>query len=131
MKVKRPQFENRHDKVILLHDNARPHVTEVVKTYMEMLKWEVLPHIAPSDFHFFLSTTHGLSELHFDNFERTRRWIDSFIEFKDEEFFRRGIRALPGRWHKVEENDGQYFEYCHCNDTFILNHKNLQENATN
>ncbi|KAG5327510.1 MOS1T transposase, partial [Pseudoatta argentina] len=49
----------RHDKVILLHDNARPHVGKPVKTYLETLKWEVLPHppyspdIAPSDFHLF------------------------------------------------------------------------------
>ncbi|KAG5313106.1 MOS1T transposase, partial [Pseudoatta argentina] len=47
------------DKVILLHDNARPHVAKPVKTYLETLKWEVLPHppyspdIAPSDFHLF------------------------------------------------------------------------------
>ncbi|KAG5315239.1 MOS1T transposase, partial [Pseudoatta argentina] len=48
-----------HDKVILLHDDARPHVAKPVKTYLETLKWEVLPHplyspdIAPSDFHLF------------------------------------------------------------------------------
>ncbi|KAG5327320.1 MOS1T transposase, partial [Pseudoatta argentina] len=48
-----------HDKVILLHDNAWPHVAKPVKTYLETLKWEVLPHplyspdIAPSDFHLF------------------------------------------------------------------------------
>ena len=33
----------RHDKVILQHDNAGPHVAKVVKTYLETLKWEVLP----------------------------------------------------------------------------------------
>jgi len=50
---------SRHDKIILLHDNARPHVAAPIKTYLETLKWEVLPHppysldIAPSDFHLF------------------------------------------------------------------------------
>ncbi|GBP07964.1 Mariner Mos1 transposase [Eumeta japonica] len=43
-KDKRPQYNKRHDKVILQHDNARPHVVKVVKTYLETLKWEVLPH---------------------------------------------------------------------------------------
>ncbi|KAG5315673.1 MOS1T transposase, partial [Pseudoatta argentina] len=58
-KEKRPLYAQRHDKVILLHDNARPHVAKPVKTYLETLKWEVLPHppyspdIAPSDFHLF------------------------------------------------------------------------------
>ena len=43
LKDKRPQYSERHDKVILLHDHARPHVARVVKTYLETLKWEVLP----------------------------------------------------------------------------------------
>ncbi|KAG5324946.1 MOS1T transposase, partial [Pseudoatta argentina] len=53
LKEKRPLY---YDKVILLHDNARPHVAKPVKTYLERLKWEVLPHplyLAPSDFHLF------------------------------------------------------------------------------
>ena len=36
LKDKRPQYNQRHDKVILQHDNARPHVAKVVKTYLEM-----------------------------------------------------------------------------------------------
>ncbi|GFU40774.1 mariner Mos1 transposase [Trichonephila clavipes] len=38
LKDKRPQYNERHDKVILQHDNARPHVAKVVKTNLEMLK---------------------------------------------------------------------------------------------
>jgi len=55
LRGKRPEYEQRHDKVILFHDNARPHVAKVVKKYLETLKWDVLPHppyspnIAPSD----------------------------------------------------------------------------------
>ena len=57
LREKRPQDEQRHVKVILQHDNARPHVAKPVKTYLETLKWEVLPHppystdIAPSDYY--------------------------------------------------------------------------------
>ncbi|KAG5318760.1 MOS1T transposase, partial [Pseudoatta argentina] len=59
LEEKRPLYAQRHDQVILLYDNARPHVAKPVKTYLETLKWEVLPHppyspdIAPSDFHLF------------------------------------------------------------------------------
>lgn len=115
LKEKRPQYEQRHDKVILLHDNARPHVAAPVKTYLETLKWEVLPHppyspdIAPSDYHLFRSMTHGLSEQQFTSYENTKNWIDSWIAAKEVSFFRRGIQMLPERWQKVVSSDGQYF----------------------
>jgi len=44
LREKRPEYEQRHDKVILLHDNVRPHVAKVVKKYLETLKWDVLSH---------------------------------------------------------------------------------------
>jgi len=56
LRKKWPEYEQRHDKVIFLHDNARPHVAKVIKKYLETLKWNVLPHppyspdIAPSDY---------------------------------------------------------------------------------
>ena len=46
-------------KVILQHNNARRHVARPVKTYLETLKWEVVPHppyspdVVPSDYHLF------------------------------------------------------------------------------
>lgn len=116
LKEKRPQYFERHDKVILQHDNARPHVAQVVKTYLETLKWEVLPHppyspdIAPSDYHLFRSMAHGLADQHFRSFEEAKNYIESWIGSKDVDFFWRGIRKLPERWEKVVANDGQYFE---------------------
>jgi len=56
LREKRSEYEQRHDKVILLHGNARPHVAKIIKKYLETLKWDVLPHlpyspdIAPSDY---------------------------------------------------------------------------------
>ena len=32
LREKRPQYEQRHEKVILQHDNARPHVAKTVET---------------------------------------------------------------------------------------------------
>lgn len=115
LKEKRPLYAQRHDKVILLHDNARPHVAKPVKTYLETLQWEVLPHppyspdIAPSDFHLFRSMAHGLADQRFHSYEEAKKWIDSWIASKDMSFFRRGIHILPERWEKVVSSDGQYF----------------------
>ena len=100
--------------MIFQHDNARPHVAKVVKTY---LKWEVLlhppysPDVASSDYHLFRSMTHGLADQHFRSYEEVKNWIDSWTASKDDQFFRRGIRTtLPERWEKVVASDGQYFE---------------------
>lgn len=82
LKDKRPQYSERHDKVILQQNNARPHVTKVVKTYLETLKWEVLPHppyspdIAPSDYHLFRSMAHELADQHFRSHEEAYEIIN-------------------------------------------------------
>ncbi|UYV73775.1 hypothetical protein LAZ67_11000877 [Cordylochernes scorpioides] len=116
LKIKRPLYAKRHDKVIYQHDNARPHVAKVVKETLEALQWDVLPHplyspdIAPSDYHMFRSMTHGLAEQHFTSYEKAKNWVNVWIASKDEEFFRHGIRMLPERWEKVVAKDGQYFE---------------------
>ena len=113
---KRPQYQERHDKVILQHDNARPRVARPVKTYLETLKWEALPHplyspdVAPSDYHLFRSMAHSLAHRHFRSYEQVKKWIDSWISSKDTSFFRDGIRQSPERWKIVVVSDGQYFE---------------------
>ena len=102
--------------MILQHDNARSHVAESVKTYLETLKSEVLPHspyspdITPSDYYLFRSMVHSLADHQFRSYEDIEKWLDSWIASKDEYFYRNGIRALPERWAKVVANDEQYLE---------------------
>ena len=97
LREKRPQYEQRYEKVILQHDNARPHVANPVKTYLETLKWEVQPHppyfpnIAPSDYYLFRSIPHGLADRQFHSYEDIEKWLDSWIASKDELFYRNGI----------------------------------------
>ncbi|KAG5323774.1 MOS1T transposase, partial [Pseudoatta argentina] len=70
LREKRPEYEQRHDKVFFLHGNARPHVAKVVKKYLETLKWDVLPHppyssdIAPFDYWLFRRARFGKSPVH-------------------------------------------------------------------
>ncbi|CAD7015191.1 unnamed protein product [Ceratitis capitata] len=85
LKEKRPQYQERHDKVILQHDNARPHVVKMVKKYLETLKWEVLPHppyspdVALSEFHLFRSMAHGLADQHSQSFDELEK-MDCFMD---------------------------------------------------
>lgn len=112
--VKRPEWADRHDKVILLHDNARPHVAKSVKDTLKDFNWEVLPHppyspdIAPSDYHLFRSMAHGLAEQHFQNVQDVKKWIDDWISLKPANFFKDGINKLPNLWENVVKNDGNY-----------------------
>ena len=68
---KTAQYEQRHERVILQHDNARPHVAKPLKTYLETLKWEVLlhptysPDIALSDYYLFQSMARVLADKQF------------------------------------------------------------------
>ena len=123
--------------MILQHDNARPHVAKTVKTYLETLKWEVLPHplyssdIAPSDYYLSRSMAHGLADQQFRSYEDIEKWLDSWIASKDEHFYPNGIRALPERWEKVVTNDGQYFEWFVCNHFFTIKLNFHQKNSWN
>ena len=79
LREKRPQYEQRHEKVILQHENARLHVAKPAKTYLETLKWEVLPHppyfpnIASSDYYLFRSMPHGLADQQFRSYEHIEK----------------------------------------------------------
>lgn len=112
---RRPEWGQRHDKVILQHDNARPHVARIVKDYLEEVKWEVLNHppyspdLAPSDFHLFRSMASGLKDTSFASATEVKNWLDDWIASKDEDFFYRGIHALPERWTKCVASNGDYF----------------------
>jgi len=101
LQEKRPEYEQRHDKVILLHDNARPHVAKIVKKYLETLKWDVLPpyspDIAPSNYWLFRRMQHDLASHRFTSFAEIENWLQNWIASKDESFFRDGIRKLPER----------------------------------
>ena len=59
LKEKCPEYVNRHNKVTFQHDNARTQIVKVVKGQLQLLKWDVLPHlphlldIEPLGYHLF------------------------------------------------------------------------------
>lgn len=109
--LKRP---NRKGQVILLHDNARPHVAKVVKATLQELDWEVLRHppyspdLAPTDYHLFRSLSNNLRGVTFDNVHDLEKWLNNFFDSRDAHFWKNGIDKLVERWKQVIENDGDY-----------------------
>lgn len=112
----RSSIASNRRKVILLHDNARPHVALKVKQKLMEFEWETLPHpayspdLAPSDYHLFRSMQHDLEDRHLKNYEEVQKWIADWIASKDRAFFRRGIQLLPEKWEKVVAAEGAYFD---------------------
>ena len=113
---KRPEYQKRQHKVILLHDNAPSHTAKPVKETIEAFSWEIIsraaysPDLAPSDYYLFASTGHALSDQRFTSYENVRKWLDDWFAWKERQFSWRGIHQLPDRWEKCIASDGQYFE---------------------
>ena len=84
LRGKRPQYQEKHDKVSLQYDSSQPRVARPVKTYLETLKWEILAHlpyspdVVSSDYNFFRSMAHGLAHQHFRSYEEVKKCIDSW-----------------------------------------------------
>jgi len=85
LKKKRPKRDNRHNKLILLHNNDRTHVAKPIKKYLKGVKWEILlhssytPYIAPSDFYLFRSMQSVLSgEQFLWRYQKMAWWMDRF-----------------------------------------------------
>jgi [histone H3]-lysine36 N-dimethyltransferase SETMAR len=110
---KRPALVNQKG-VILLHDNAKPHIAKITRKKLKEFGWEVLPHpsfspdLAPSDYHLFQSLQHFLSDKNFKNKEEIQTAIFGFFNSKPKSFYRKGIEILQQRWERVIENDGEY-----------------------
>ena len=116
LREKRPEYQKRQRKVILLHDNAPSHTAKPVKETIEAFSWEILSHaacspdLAPSDYYLFASMGHALSDQYFTSYENVRKWLDVWFASKERQFLWSGIHQLPDRWEKCIASDGQYFE---------------------
>ena len=92
-----------------------PNGAKPVKTYLENIKQDVLPHapcspdLAPSDYYLFRSMQHGLLEQHVNSYEQIKNWIGERLASRDERWCWERIHQLPKRWKKPIDNDRQCF----------------------
>ncbi|KAK6730027.1 hypothetical protein RB195_006842 [Necator americanus] len=101
---------------ILLHENARPHVSLITRQKLHELNYETLDHppyspdLSPTDFHFFKHLDNFLREKHFRNQDDAETAFDEFIASRTPDFYDIGIKKLVSRWQKCVNRNGDYFD---------------------
>ena len=114
IQLKRP---HRQGQTILLHDNTRPHVAQVVKAILQELKWEVLQHLlyspdlTPTDYYLFHSLSNHMRGITFDNEEDLKNWLNKFFDTRPGDFWWNGINKLVKRWEEVVSSNREYIIY--------------------
>jgi histone-lysine N-methyltransferase SETMAR len=100
------------DDVVLLHDNARPHVANRTAARLQSFGWEIMEHapyspdLAPSDYHVFgplKKFLAGQRIISNDDAKTTVRW---WFRTQPAEFYNTGISRLVVRWDKCLNRGG-------------------------
>jgi hypothetical protein len=68
------------------------------------------PDLAPSDYHMFGPLKEVMGGKKFHSNEEVHNAVNEWLRIRPQEFFSRGIRALPLRWRKCVERQGDYVE---------------------
>lgn len=101
--------------VVLLHDNARPHVSNRTTAVIKEFGWYVLDHppyrpdVAPSDYHLFSALEKHLGGQKFQSDEEGQEAVASSLRDAAGEWYDAGIRKLI-TWLKVIDRQGNYVE---------------------
>ena len=105
-----------HQRILLQHDNARPHTAKKTIAALREKNWELLPHppyspdLAPSDFWLFGPLKSGLRGKKYETLKAIQSDVKKWFLAQDKDWFKRGIQSLEKRWEKCVERDGDYVE---------------------
>jgi len=94
-------------RVLLLHDNARPHTDAHTVDTLRGLKFEVLKHspynpdLAPSDFHLFGPMKGHLRGHKFADYDEVMEAVQSWLKATPKSFFSRGHPQACGQVDQV------------------------------
>lgn len=101
---------------ILLHDNARPHVSMTTRQKLHELGYETLDHppyspdLSPTDYHFFKHLENFLREKCFKTQEDAKNAFAEFVDSRSSDFYAVGISKLATRWQRCVDSNGFYFD---------------------
>ena len=102
--------------VLLQQDNAPVHSSKVAMQSVRDCGFERLPHppyspdLAPSDFFLFSKLKKELRGQRYDDDDELMLAVEGFCKGHDSAFYREGLEALPRRWTKCIESQGDYVE---------------------
>ena len=102
--------------VVLLHDNARVHVSRQTTAKLEEFGWDIFGHppyspdLAPSDYHMFPALKKHLGRQKFASDEEVVEAVDKWLKEVAGEWYNTGITKLVDRMKKVTERQGDYVE---------------------
>jgi hypothetical protein len=102
-------------RVLLIHDNARPHTAAHTVDTLRDPKFEMLKHppysldLAQSDFHLFGPMKEHLWGQKFAD-DEVMEAVQSWLKATPKSFFLEGIRKLVDRWTECVAKQGDYVE---------------------
>ena len=104
----------RRGKIVLLHDNARPHKANVVKQFLAENNIQLWKHpayssdISPLDYGCFSIVKRRLRGIHHHNWEQLEQVLRETVYDLNNQGAIRAVRDLPHRWQLAINADGQY-----------------------
>jgi len=116
--LRRKMHKNRPDLLgdglLILHDNARPHLGKVVTDLLSKYDWEVLPHapyspdMSPPDFDLFPKLKEPMHGHRFSSLAEVSAAVTRAIRGLNKSGTLNGIENLPKCWDAVIEKQGDY-----------------------
>ena len=102
--------------VLILHDNARPHIAKDVRELLDGYSWEVLPHpsyspdMSPPDFDLFPKLKIDTRGVRFSTLEELSASVTRRVRQLNSSTDLTGIMDLPKRWEVVIRQKEDYTE---------------------
>jgi histone-lysine N-methyltransferase SETMAR len=102
-------------RVVLLYDNARPHIVAPTRTLLEHFNWELFDHrpqspdLATSDYHLFTFLKNWFGPQRFNNNEEFMEGVKTCLSSWVADFFDTGIHKLIPRYQCLSSG-GDYVE---------------------
>ena len=102
--------------IVLLHDNARPHVANQTKDLITSFKWETADHppyspdLAPTNYHLFLNLKKHLGGQRLQDDDQVKTVVMQWLTSQAGDFYEEGIHKLVQRYDKCLNIEGNYVE---------------------